>query len=264
MDFWINILMMFCTGIVSGIFGALLGIGGATILIPVLTLLFLVPIHLAVAISLINNVAVSLTSALKYNEQGLVHKGIVFVMNVGSILGIVIGTFIATRSPESAIKFLFGIFLVAMVTIAFIPRKAKSYEKTMDQVHAEQKPGLAGLGFFMGLLGALLGIGGGTVAVPTLNDIFHLPFKNSIANSLATIVLASSLGAIVYFYLGSGTLFSARQALLTAVVIVPGSVIGAQVGTHVSKYIPTKQLKYIFYALLLYMAYNLIRSGLGI
>ena len=92
MDFWINILMMFCTGIVSGIFGALLGIGGATILIPVLTLLLLVPIHLAVAISLINNVAVSLTSALKYNEQGLVHKGIVMVMNIGSILGIVIGT----------------------------------------------------------------------------------------------------------------------------------------------------------------------------
>ena len=264
MDFWINILMMFCTGIVSGIFGALLGIGGATILIPVLTLILLIPIHLAVAVSLINNVAVSLTSALKYNEQGLVHKGIVFVMNVGSILGIVIGTVIATKSPESTIKLLFGFFLLAMVAIAFIPRKAKNYENTMDQVHTEQKPGLAGLGFVMGLLGAILGVGGGTVAVPTLNDIFHLPFKNSIANSLATIVVASSLGAIVYFYLGAGTLFSAQQALLTAVVIVPGSVIGAQAGTHVSKYIPTKHIKYIFYALLLYMAYNLIRSGMGL
>ena len=151
-----------------------------------------------------------------------------------------------------------------MVVIAFIPRKAKSYENDMDKVHAEHKPGLAGLGFIMGLLGAILGVGGGTVAVPTLNDIFHLPFKNSIANSLATIVVASSLGAIVYFYLGAGTLFSAQQALLTAVVIVPGSVIGAQAGTHFSKYIPTKHIKYIFYAVLLYMAYNLIRSGTGL
>ncbi len=126
----------------------------------------------------------------------------------------------------------------------------------MEKVHAEQKPGLMVLGFVMGLLGAILGIGGGTVAVPTLNDIFHLPIKNSIANSLATIVVASSLGAVVYFYLGAGTLFSAQQALLTAVVIVPGSVIGAQAGTHFSKYIPTKHIKYIFYALLLYIAYN--------
>lgn len=264
MDFWINILMMFCTGIVSGIFGALLGIGGATILIPVLTLLLLVPIHLAVAISLINNVAVSLTSALKYNEQGLVHKGIVMVMNIGSILGIVIGTFLATKSPESTIKILFGIFLLAMVAIAFIPRKAHSYENNTEQIHAEQKPGLAALGFVMGLLGAILGIGGGTVAVPTLSGIFHMPLKNSIANSLATIVLASSLGAVVYFYLGAGTLFSAQQALLTAVVIVPGSVIGARLGTHFSTYLPTKHIKYIFYALLLYIAYNLIISGTGL
>jgi len=262
MDFWINILMMFCTGIVSGIFGALLGIGGATILIPVLTLLLLLPIHLAVAVSLINNVAVSLTSALKYNEQGLVHKGIVLVMNVGSILGIVIGTFIATKSPESAIKLLFGLFLLAIVVIAFLPRKAKRYENSLDTVHMEQKPGLAFLGFIMGLMGAILGVGGGTIAVPTLNDLFHLPFKNSVANSLATIVVASSLGAIIYFYLGAGTLFSVQQALLTAVVIVPGSVIGARVGTHISTYIPTKHIKYIFYAVLLYMAYNLIVSGM--
>ncbi len=128
----------------------------------------------------------------------------------------------------------------------------------------EQKPGLVVLGFVMGLLGAILGIGGGTVAVPTLSDIFHMPLKNSIANSLATIVLASSLGAIVYFYLGAGTLFSTHQALLTAVVIVPGSVIGARVGTRFSTHIDTKHIKYIFYALLLYIAYNLIISGAGL
>lgn len=255
--------MMFLTGIVSGTLGGLLGIGGATIMVPALTLLFLLPIHLAIAISLINNVAVSLTSALRYDRQGLVHKGIVMVMNVGSILGIAIGTLLATKSPESAIKLLFGFFLLAMVALAFIPRKARKFEDNLDKLHVENKPGLAGLGFIMGLLGAILGIGGGTVAVPTLNDIFHMPLKNAIANSLATIVVASSLGAIIYFYLGAGTLFSASEALLTAAVIVPGSVIGAHAGTYISKYLPTKHIKYIFYALLLYIAYVLIKSGVG-
>lgn len=249
-------------GILSGAFGSLLGIGGATILIPALTLLFLLPIHLAIGISLINNVAVSLTSALRYNEEGLVHKGVVMVMNVGSIFGIIIGTLIATKSPESSIKILFGIFLILMVAIAFIPRKIKEPDH-VDNIHATKKPGLAGLGFVMGLLGAMLGIGGGTVAVPTLNTIFHMPLKNAIANSLATIVLASSLGAVIYFYMSAGTLFSWQEALLTAVVIVPGSVIGARLGTRLSKHIPTRQIKYIFYATLLYIAYNLIKSGMG-
>ena len=259
----INILLMFGTGIIAGFFGGLLGIGGASIMIPALTLVFLLPIHLAVAISLVNNVAVSLTSAIRYNQQKMVHKGIVTTLIAGSIFGILIGTVIATRSPESAIKILFGIFLLVMVLIAFIPRKGDRSEKTPDEIHATKKPGLVIVGFIMGVLGAILGIGGGMVAVPSLNDFFHLPLKNSIANSLATIVVASSLGAIIYFYLGAGTVFSLHDALATAIVLIPGSVIGANLGTLALKYLSTKHIKYIFYALLLYMAYNLIVSGLS-
>lgn len=262
MELWLSLGLLFITGAVSGMFGGLLGIGGATILVPALTLLFGLPVHLAIGVSLLNNVVVSVSATLRYRKMGLLHRRIIFVMNVGSIAGIIIGTIIATKSPESALKVLFGVFLLFIVANALIRRDTVDPAE-MKEPGAKAEAGLTGLGFIMGLLGALLGLGGGTVAVPVLNSIFKMPLKQAIANSLATIILASSLGAIIYFYLSSGTLFSADEALLTAAAIIPGSFIGARLGARASERLRTNYIKYIFYALLLYIAYNMIKSGSG-
>ncbi len=247
---------------VSGTFGGMLGIGGAIILVPALTLIFGIPVHLAIGVSLLNNVAVSISATLRYKKRGLLNRRVVLVMNIGSILGIAIGTFIATKSPEAALKVLFGLFLLFMVANGLLRRNAAESE-SMPEPTAKTEAGLSGLGFVMGLLGALLGLGGGTVAVPVLNNVFKMPLKQAIANSLATIILASSLGAVIYFYLSAGNLFSAEEALLTAVTIIPGSIVGAHLGTRISERVDTKYIKYIFYAMLLYIAYNMIKSGLG-
>ncbi len=262
MEFWLSLLLYFVTGVISGTFGGLLGIGGATILVPTLTLIFGLPIHLAIGVSLLNNVAVSVSATIKYHNRGLLDKRIILIMNVGSITGIFLGTFLATRSPEAALKVVFGIFLLFMVADAFLRKNAVESE-TMPDLTVKNEAGLTGLGFVMGMLGAMLGLGGGTVAVPALNNLFKMPLKRAIANSLATIILSSSLGAIIYFYLSSGTLFSAEEALLTGVTIIPGSILGARAGAAISERLHTKYIKYIFYALLLYIAYNMIKSGLG-
>lgn len=262
MEFWLSLLLYFATGVVSGTLGGLLGIGGATILVPALTLIFVLPIHLAIGVSLLNNVAVSLSATIKYRNRGLLDKRIILIMNVGSIAGIFLGTYLATRSPEAALKVVFGIFLLFMVADAFL-RKSAVESNSMGELTIKKEASLTGLGFAMGLLGALLGLGGGTVAVPVLNNLFKMPLKRAIANSLATIIVSSSLGAIIYFYLSSGTLFSTEEALLTAVTIIPGSVLGARAGAVISEHLHTRYIKYIFYALLLYIAYNMIISGLG-
>lgn len=262
MELWLSLALFFITGIISGLFGGMLGIGGATILVPALTLIFGLPVYLAIGVSLLNNVAVSTSATMRYRKRGLLNRRVILVMNLGSILGIIIGTFIATRSPEAAIKVLFGAFLLFMVANGLLRRNAVE-SAGMVELTPKTEVGLSGLGFVMGLLGALLGLGGGTVAVPTLNNVFKMPLKQAIANSLATVILASALGAVIYFYLSAGTLFSAEEALLTAFTIVPGSIIGASLGARISERIDTKYIKYIFYAMLLYIAYNMIKSGLG-
>jgi uncharacterized protein len=262
MEFWLSLFLLLLTGIASGTMGGLLGIGGATILVPALTLGFGLPIHLAIGVSLLNNVAVSLSATLKYRKGGLLNRRVIILMNVGSIAGIILGTFLATRSPESALKVLFGAFLLFMVANALVRREAVE-GRFLENPDTKEKAGLTGLGFIMGLLGALLGLGGGTVAVPVLNTIFKMPLKRAIANSLATIILSSSLGAVIYFYLSSGTLFSFEEAVITAVTIIPGSVIGARAGAMLTERLHARYIKYIFYALLLYIAFNMIKSGMG-
>ena len=50
-------------------------------------------------------------------------------------------------------------------------------------------------GIPMGFVGGLLGVGGGLLAVPLQNRVFHVPLRNSIANSAATIIALSAIGA---------------------------------------------------------------------
>ncbi|MGA9139029.1 MAG: sulfite exporter TauE/SafE family protein [Methanocella sp.] len=259
----IDIILFLITGFVAGAFGGLLGLGGATILVPALTLGFGLPVHMVIAVSLISNVFVSITAAIGYNRRGLIHKRTVVIMTLGSILGVVIGTAIATKSPDDLIKLLFGIFLLVIIMEGILRVRRKDGGLPINEPEKLNVPGLSALGFVMGLLGAILGIGGGTVATPIQHSIFRLPLKNAIANSLATIIVSASLGAVLYFILGAGHLFSAREALITAAAVVPGAIVGAKASTVAEKYLHERHIRFIFYAVILYIAYNMIKSGLG-
>lgn len=266
----VDIILFLLTGVVAGAFGGLLGLGGATIMVPALTLVFGLPVHMAIAVSLVSNIFVSLTGAIAYGRKGLIHRNTVMIMNIGSIGGIILGTFIATISPADLLKTLFGIFLLLLVagavlritmrTIRHAPLESQEVIKEPEKVSV---PGFAILGFAMGILGALLGLGGGTIAVPVQNVLFKIPIRNAIANSLATIVVSASLGAVLYFALGSGHLFSGADALITAAAIVPGAVIGARSATAIAHRVPTGYIKFIFYAVLIYISFNMMKSGMG-
>jgi uncharacterized membrane protein YfcA len=101
------------------------------------------------------------------------------------------------------------------------------------------------------------------VATPVQHSFFKQPLKKAIANSLATIIVSALLGALLYFILGAGHLFSAGDALITAAAVVPGAVVGAKFATVAEKHLPERYIKFIFYAAILYIAYNMIKSGMG-
>ncbi|OPY25400.1 MAG: Sulfite exporter TauE/SafE [Methanocella sp. PtaU1.Bin125] len=259
----VDIILLLMTGFVAGAFGGLLGLGGATILVPALTLGFGLPVYLVIAVSLTSNVFVSITAAIGYNRRGYVHKRTVVIMTLGSIAGVIIGTAVATMSPESLIKIAFGIFLLIIVLEGILRVPGKKPDRPIDEPEKLNVPGLSALGFIMGMLGATLGVGGGTVATPVQHSLFRLPLKNAIANSLATIIVSASLGVILYFIMGAGRLFSAEDAIITAAAVVPGSIIGAKASTMFERHLPERYIKFIFYATLLYIAYNMIKSGMG-
>jgi|AGTN01.3.fsa_nt_gi Predicted permeases len=266
----VYLILLMLTGFTAGTFGGLLGLGGATILVPALALGFGLPIHMVIAIALVSNVFVSITSAIGYGRRGLIHRKPVLVMNLGSIAGIAIGTYVATQTPADIIKVLFGSFLLVMIFEAALRiaadaarRKPAEVEETAPEPEHVNVPGFTLLGFAMGLMGALIGIGGGTIAVPVQNVLFKIPLRNAIANSLTTIIVSASVGAVLYFILSGELLFSTHDALITAAIIVPGSVAGALSATAIAHRVPARYIKLIFYAAILYVAVNMIKSGMG-
>lgn len=258
-----DIILFLLIGFVAGTFGGLLGLGGATILVPALSLGFGLPIYLAIMVSLISNVFVSTAATIGYSRRGLVNWRIVRIMALGSIAGVLIGTVVATQSPESLIKLLFGVFLMVMAIEGILHLQRRRLDRAVKEQENINVTGYSALGFIMGLLGALLGIGGGTVATPVQHSFFGQPLRNAIANSLATIIVSALIGAALYFILGAGRLFPVDEALITAAAIVPGSILGARFATVVEKHLPERYVKFIFYTVLVYISYNMIRSGMG-
>jgi len=109
-------------GIVAGIFGGLFGIGGATIIVPVLVLLFDFNQHQAQGTTLALMIPpIGLLAAWRYYTQGHVNIQVAVFIALGFFLGGYLGALLVGKVPDLLLKKLFGFFLlfVALRLIIF-------------------------------------------------------------------------------------------------------------------------------------------------
>jgi uncharacterized membrane protein YfcA len=101
------------TGLIGGFFGGLLGIGGATILIPLMTVFLKMTQHQAQGTSLAI-MSLSFFSMFVYYKKGYVDLNIALLVGIGFILGGIIGANIASAFPGYVLRKCFAVFLVIM------------------------------------------------------------------------------------------------------------------------------------------------------
>jgi uncharacterized membrane protein YfcA len=110
-----NIFLYILLGVVAGIFSGLIGIGGAIIIIPALVLLFGLSQHTAQGTTLALMVPpIGLLAALAYYKQGFVDLKIAAFICVGFFIGGLFGAKFALGIPETILKKIFGIVLLAV------------------------------------------------------------------------------------------------------------------------------------------------------
>lgn len=110
-----NIFLYILLGLVAGIFSGLIGIGGAIIIIPVLVLLFGLSQHTAQGTTLALMVPpIGLLAALAYYKQGFVDLKIAAFICVGFFIGGLLGAKFALGIPETILKKIFGVVLLAV------------------------------------------------------------------------------------------------------------------------------------------------------
>lgn len=106
------------------------------------------------------------------------------------------------------------------------------------------------LGLVSGTLSGMLGIGGGIILVPALNQIFKVPMNVAVGTSLLIIIPAAVTGSITHYTKGN-------LQIGLALLVMVGAMVGSYLGARLVAIVPELLLKRIFAVLLVYVAFNM-------
>lgn len=247
-------------GAVVGILAGLLGVGGGTIVVPILLLVFpwqgVAPQYvqqLALGTSLASIMFTSLSSARAQNKRGAIIWKIFWEITPGILAGTFFGGLIATRLPTMFLKIFFICFLFAIAA-----QMISSYRPAGSR-HMPGFIGTACAGGVIGLLSSFVGIGGGSLSVPFMTYC-NVEIHKAIGTSSAIGFPIAVAGALGYVVGGWGLPGLPADALgfvsLWALFgIAAASCLTAPLGVRLSHSLPTNKLKKFF-------AYFLIVIGL--
>ena len=227
----VNIWILAGTGFAAGLMGAMLGVGGGLIIVPVLTLALGLPIQYAIGSSLVSIVINACTATSVYIRAHMTNLKLGLLLACTLVPGAVAGAFLAASLSSPALTIIFGA-LTLYVAYLMMPKKQRIltpeqsaaakdvHEKEHAQhawldgcyydpaVHEEisyqvHRP-VVGMvtGFFAGIISSLLGIGGGIINVPVMNQVMKVPLKAAIATSSLLLCFTTMAGSLVYVFNG--------------------------------------------------------------
>lgn len=223
-------IALFAVGIMTGTVSALLGIGGGILMVPVLTLLFHLPLRMAVGTSLVGIIATSAGVAVAAPKNHNGDIGLALKLEVGTAAGAIAGSLLAGIINEKTIYFFFA--CVTFFTAGYILIKAWRKAHTLDRsperlfpseyhpIHWIPGISLAGLA---GALSGLLGVSGGFIKVPLMYSIMDVPL--GIASATSSIMVGITAAASVFIYQIRGDIHP-----LVVVPVAVGVFIGAILG----------------------------------
>ncbi|MBV2168658.1 MAG: sulfite exporter TauE/SafE family protein [Bdellovibrio sp.] len=270
----LEILLLF-TAVAAGFLGALLGLGGGIIIVPVLTLFYHVNIRYAIAASLISIVATSSGAAASYLKDSLTNLRLAVFLEIGTVAGAIVGFLISSYIQTKFLFFLFGFFLLFSALMMLRRREeylgAKNHpwaeSLKLDGAYPESnerwveyKVQQVPLGLFAmfgaGVLSALLGIGSGIFKVLAMDEAMKLPIKVSSATSNFMIGVTAAASAGAYLLRGD---IQPQIAAPVAVGIILGSFLGAKAMVRM----PAKRIRQIFVVVLVVVSLQMIVKGLS-
>jgi hypothetical protein len=267
-------LILLVSSIAAGLLGALSGLGGGVVIVPVLTVIFHVDIHFAIGASLVSVIATSSGAAAAYVREGFSNIRVGMFLEIATTLGALLGAWLTTRVPTHSIGFIFGIVLLYSAYASVKQRHEVLTQKpdplalrlrlqgsfpssptTHQDYVAQRVPAGFGLMALAGTLSGLLGIGSGAVKVIAMDQAMRLPFKVSTttSNFMIGVTAAASAG----LYLRSGYL---APALVMPVML--GVLLGSLIGSRLLVRAHVRTLKLVFALVIAALGVEMIVNSL--
>ncbi len=268
--------LLVCAGsLAAGFLGALTGLGGGVVIVPLLTVFLGVDIHYAAGASLISVIATSSGAAAAYVREGYSNIRIGMFLEVATTLGALGGAFLTAIIHPDTISIIFGFVLLFSAYFSMRKHKEESANGQPDPIAARLRmdssyPAPEGprryhvrrvpFGFVMmviaGILSGLLGIGSGAFKVLAMDQVMRIPFKVSTTTSNFMIGVTAAASAGVYLHRGY------IDPGLSMPVIV-GVLLGSMLGARVLVVARTGVLRFLFGLVIVALAGQMIYHGLG-
>lgn len=270
---WVLVVM----GLGTAFAGTVGGIGGATLLIPLLLLAGLDPLE-AAPLGLISVAATSLAASVRQLDDGLVHHRLGLSVEVfastGAVFGAVVSTSLGSQWPARALGL--GALAGAVATLTrrggghdsepvFFDDSPGEWPGTLGGTyhhgelsvpyHARRVPQGLGVSALAGVIAGMAGVGGGFLKTPAMSEVMRVPVKVAAATSTFTMGLTAAAGLIVMA--GQG-----RIEAVPSTSVVIGAVVGATLGAITQGRLPAARARLVTGGLLLSVAVVvLVRAG---
>jgi len=251
----------------AGFIGSISGLGGGVFIVPGLTLLGHISIHVAIGASLISVVATSAGASAAFVRDGWTNLRVAMALEVATVSGALIGASLAGHLSARLLELLFAAMMLASAYFAASKHGQEHVLLTSDPMAERLKlgssfpersgkivqygvrnlPGGAAIMVVAGLMSGMLGIGAGALKVVAMDSVMGLPLKVSSATSNFMIGVTAGAGALVFLSRGDiSVVISAPVAL--------GVTAGALVGSRVLMHANVQALRVVFIVLLLLIA----------
>jgi len=264
---------IFLGALLAGFLGALTGLGGGVVIVPMLTLLFGVDIRYAIGAALISVIATSSGAAAAYVQEGYSNIRVGMFLEIATVVGALAGAALALHLRTPVIAIIFGVVLLYSAYASFHEnsmaiknlgpdrlatwfRMDSTYptERGLQSYHVQGVPLGFGMMFVAGVISGLLGIGSGAVKVLAMDKAMKLPFKVSTTTSNFMIGVTAAASAGIYLHRGY-----IDPGLSMPVML--GVLMGALLGAHVLAGAKVSVLKLVFSVVIAFLAVEMIYNG---
>lgn len=240
------------TGALAGLLAGLLGVGGGIVIVPVLynVLSFFgvgddIRMHVAVGTSLAIIIPTSIASSRSHYKKGAIDTALLKSWGPMIFIGVIGGTVLAGFANAFILTLVFAtLALIVAANMAFRPDNVK-FSDSLPLFPLKES-----LALLIGWFSAMMGIGGGTLAVPILT-LFNFPIRKAVGTSAAIGLIIAIPGTIGFLIAGLDVKDLpvgnyGYVNLLGFLVIVPMTVLFAPLGAKIAHKINTAVLKKLF------------------
>ncbi|MEP0072540.1 MAG: sulfite exporter TauE/SafE family protein [Marinomonas sp.] len=262
------LLAMMGTGVVGGVLAGLLGVGGGIVIVPVLFFIYQglgvnsdSAMLVATATSLATIIPTSISSIRAHQVKGNVDFALLKHWGVFIFAGVIVGSILVTKVEGQLLTLMFGIIACLSALNMLLARKEAMFKSLPG------KTGQSIMATLIGFFSSMVGIGGGTLTVPTLT-FCNYPAHRAVGTAAAVGLIISLPAALTMLILGErpidapfGTVGLVN--LIGFAFIVPLTVLFAPVGAGLANSLDASKLKKVFAVVLIFTGLRMLYQVLA-